>query len=265
MKHQPIGIFDSGVGGLCVVREIQNLLPLESIHYFADSRNCPYGSKSMEDAMALTQKNIEFLLDLKCKLIVIACNTVTAVAIDQLRSRYPVPFIGMEPAIKPAVQKTRTKKIGVLATQNTFNGKLFKQTFEKYAKDTEVFIQPGYGLVELVEKGEEDSEHARELLEGYLLPMMEKGVDTLVLGCTHYPFLKNRIQQIVADRMQIIDPSDAVAIQTKRVLTDHDLLCDGTQPPVFHFHTTGEQHLAQKRLSRFMDVSCQSRIQPVTV
>lgn len=254
MRNCPIGIFDSGVGGLSVLKEIKKLLPSESIHYFADSINCPYGSKTKEDAFSLAKKNIEFLLERHCKLIVIACNTVTAVAIDNFRSRYPVPFIGMEPALKTAVLKTKTKKIGILATENTLNGRLFKQTFEKYANGFDVFIQPGLGLVELVEKGEQNSARARHLLEEYLFPMMEKGADTIVLGCTHYPFLKQMIRTITKNRVTIIDPSDAVAAQTKRILTAFDLMSENKGEPDFHFYTTGEKSIAQKFLSHTMGI-----------
>ncbi len=251
-KH-PIGIFDSGVGGLCVLKEIRKHLPGESINYLADSCNCPYGSKRMDEALSLSRKSIEFLLNLDCKLIVIACNTVTAVAIDSFRSDYNVPFIGMEPAIKPAALQTKSKKIGVLATENTFNGRLFKETFEKYANGIEVFIQPGYGLVELVEKGEQYSKKAKMLIEQYLTPMMEKGADTIVLGCTHYPFLKGVINKITNNRITIIDPSDAVAAQTKRMLGQFNLAAKDTGDPQFNFYTTGEIALAQKIISREMD------------
>ncbi|MCP3876436.1 MAG: glutamate racemase [Desulfobacteraceae bacterium] len=250
---RPIGIFDSGVGGLSVLKEIRRQLPFESINYLADSNNCPYGSKNEKDAFLLAKKNIEFLLELNCKLIVIACNTVTALAIDNFRSEYKVPFIGMEPALKPAALKTKTKKVGILATENTFNGKLFKQTFEKYAKDLDVFVQPGYGLVELVEQGDQNSPKAKKLLEEYLLPMVEKGADTIVLGCTHYPFFKEMIQQITQNKVSIIDPSDAVAAQTKRVLIDFYLVAKDDNDPTFNFYTTGEKVIAEKFLSCTMD------------
>ncbi len=249
----PIGIFDSGVGGLSVLKEIRNQLPCESITYLADSSNCPYGSKSKEDARSLAQKNIEFLLNQNCKLIVIACNTVTAVAIDNFRSAYDVPFIGMEPALKPAALQTKTKKIGVLATENTFNGRLFKQTFEKYTDGLDVFVQPGYGLVELVEQGDQNSRKAKHLLEKYLLPMLEKGADTIVLGCTHFPFFKKMIEAITQNSVTIIDPSDAVAAQTKRILMAYQLMSNDTHTPAFHFYTTGEEKIVEKFLSCTMD------------
>ena len=251
-KH-PLGIFDSGVGGLSVFKEIKKHLPCESIIYFADSGNCPYGSKTKDEALSLARKNIEFLLEHDCKMIVIACNTVTAVAIDRFRSEYKVPFVGMEPALKPAALQTKSKKIGILATENTFNGRLFKQTFEKYAKGIKVFIQPGYGLVELVEKGAQNSEKAENLLKEYLLPMLEKGADTIVLGCTHYPFLKGMIKKVTKNSVTIIDPGNAVAAQARRILTEFNLVSDNDSAPEFCFYTTGEKAIAEKFFSPIMD------------
>ena len=249
LKDHPIGIFDSGVGGLCVLTEIRKHLPYESVTYFADSGNCPYGSKAKSEALSLARKNIEFLLKLNCKLIVIACNTVTAVAIDRFRTDYPVPFIGMEPALKPAALQTKSKKIGILATENTFNGRLFKQTFNKYAHGLEVFVQPGYGLVELVEKGDHNSEKAHRLLTAYLYPMLEKGADTIVLGCTHYPFLKEMIKTVTRNTVTIVDPADAVAAQTKRVLIESGLMSPPGSDPRFQVYTTGGKKIAQHFLS----------------
>ncbi len=246
----PIGIFDSGVGGLCVLSEIKHMLPGESVIYFADSANCPYGSRTEDEAFDLADKNISFLVDSGCKAIVIACNTVTAVAIGRLRSEYDIPFIGMEPALKPAVRQTKTGRIGVLATENTFRGKHFKTTCEKYAAGVEVFVQPGYGLVELVEQGKQDSDQARALLADYLVPMMEKGVDTIVLGCTHYPFLKNIIEQVTDNKAVIIDPANAVAAQTGRILDQFAIKSPHGADPFFHFYTTGKTDILEKLLSR---------------
>ncbi len=252
-QNQPIGIFDSGVGGISVLKEIRKLLPMESINYLGDSSNCRYGKKTKGEALSLARKNIEFLLKRNCKLIVIACNTVTAVAIDDFRSEYNVPFIGMEPALKPAAFQTKSKKIGVLATENTFNGRLFKQTYEKYGNGIDVFVQPGHGLVELVEKGDHKSEKAQNLLEKYLLPMLEKGADTIVLGCTHYPFLKKMIQKVIHNQATIIDPSNAVAIQTKKILKEKNLILEKNNTPEFLFFTTGEKTITQNFLARSMD------------
>lgn len=253
MQNSPVGIFDSGIGGLSVLKEIRKSLPNESIVYFADSANCPYGSKAQAEAQALAREKVEFLLEHGCKLIVIACNTVTAVAIDEFRSTFTVPFIGMEPALKPAALQTKTGKIGVLATENTFNGRLFKQTREKYANGMDVFAQPGLGLVELVEKGEYNSKKARQLLKKYLLPMIAQGVDTLVLGCTHYPFLKETIEMIMPHPIFVIDSSTAVAAQTKRVLDRFGLRSDEQTPPTFSFYTTGEKNRADQILSQTMN------------
>ncbi len=247
-QDQPIGIFDSGVGGLSVLKEIRKQLPNESIVYFGDSNNCPYGEKTKKEALVLARKNIEFLINHHCKIIVIACNTVTAVAIDSFRSDYHIPFIGMEPALKPAALQTKTKKIGILATENTINGNHFKQTFSKYGKDIEVFIQPGYGLVELVEKNDHTSEKAKILLEEYLAPMLDKGADTIVLGCTHYPFLKELIQEITFDDINVIDPSNAVAAQTKRVLEQLNLIETDVTNPKFQFFTTGNTEIIKSFL-----------------
>ncbi|MCP4020329.1 MAG: glutamate racemase [Desulfobacteraceae bacterium] len=252
MQNNPIGIFDSGVGGLTVVKEVQKILPNESIYYFADSGNCPYGSKTESETLRLTQKNIGFLLNQGCKLIVVACNTVTAVAIDILRAKYKVPFIGMEPALKPASIHTKAKRIGVLATENTFNGRLFKETFQKYANGIEVHIQPGNGLVELVEKGNHKGEHARKLLEKYLNPMLAIGIDTLVLGCTHYPFFSELITSITHNEVKIIDPARAVARQTKKIINEFDIAAPKETCCEFTFFTTGEKRTAKNLLQQIM-------------
>lgn len=253
----PIGIFDSGVGGLSVLKEIRKILPFESVCYFADSWNCPYGSMDEIETLSRTKKNIAFLLKRKCKIIVIACNTVTAVAIENLRSEYNVPFIGMEPALKSAVMQTRTKKVGILATENTFNGELFKNTFKKYAEGVEVFVQPGFGLVELVENQNYDTQEAKILLEKYINPMIEQGADIIVLGCTHYPFLTKTIQNITGSNVMIIDPSDAVAVQTRRVLTQENLIEKTQKEPVMNFFTTGSLKIAQGFLAETADIPYQ--------
>lgn len=250
MRDNPIGIFDSGLGGLSVLREIRKILPYESVVYYADSGNCPYGTKETNEALNLSQKGVSFLSEKGCKLIIIACNTVTGLAIDSFRNSYNIPFIGMEPALKPAAVQTRTGKVGVLATQNTFKGRHFNQTREKYANGVELIIQAGNGLVELVESGEQESAKARELLEQYLQPMIEKGIDTLVLGCTHYPFFKPLIQEITDNRITILDPANAVAAHTRRILKENDLLEEKQSPSRFDFYTTGKKDVARYLLSQ---------------
>lgn len=221
----PIGIFDSGAGGLTVLTELVKIMPNERYIYFADTANCPYGSKPAEEIIHLSDRITQFLLSKGCKVVVVACNTATAAAIDHLRSSYNIPFIGMEPAIKPASQNTKTKSIGVLATAGTFKGRLYIETSRKYAADVNVCYQVGEGLVELVESGKADSTEAEQLLHRYVDPMVDCNIDHLVLGCTHYPFLKSTLEKILPSNITIVDPAPAVALQTKRVADNQGLLC----------------------------------------
>lgn len=218
-NNQPIGIFDSGIGGTSIWKAIHQLLPNEKTIYLADSKNAPYGQKSKEEIVALSMKNTEFLLKMNCKLIVVACNTATTNAIEELRAKYKVPFIGIEPAIKPAVTHSKTQIIGILATQGTLNSALFNKTTEKY-QDTKIIEQVGHGLVQLIENGEINSSEVTRLLHAYLDPMIEANIDCLVLGCSHYPFLITQIKKILPDHIQIIDSGEAVAKQTQNVLRD---------------------------------------------
>jgi glutamate racemase len=218
-NDQAIGIFDSGIGGTSIWSAIHQLLPNEKTIYLADSINAPYGQKSKEEIIALSIKNTEFLLALNCKLIVIACNTATTNAIKELRTLYHIPFIGIEPAIKPAVTKSKTQIIGILATQGTLNSELFHNTTEKY-HDTKIIEQVGHGLVQLIEKGDIDSNEMTQLLHSYLDPMIEANIDCLVLGCSHYPYLIPQIRMILPAHIQIIDSGEAVAKQTQKVLRE---------------------------------------------
>ena len=215
----PIGIFDSGIGGLSVLKEVRKLLPSEQLIYFADSIHLPYGDRAIDEIYTFSEAIIEFLMVQDCKVIVIACNTASAAAIHPLRIKYPTfQFIGMEPAIKPAAENTQTGKVGVLATVATFQGQLFKSVIERFAKDVEVITQPCAGLVQQIEAGKFESQETEEMLRNWLKPMMEAGIDRLVLGCTHYPFVEKTIRKIVGPYIQIIDPAPAVAMQLKRVL-----------------------------------------------
>lgn len=223
MNSGPVGIFDSGLGGLTVWREVRRQLPNEDIVYFADSRNCPYGRKSADEIVRLAHAIADRLLALGCKLIVVACNTATAAAIDHLRQSYPIPFVGMEPAIKQAALNTKTGRVGVLATKGTFDGRLYKQTSRKYANNIDVMVQIGDGLVELVERNEYESAEAQSLLHKYVGPMLEHGVDQIVLGCTHYPFYKPQIEAMAGSRATVIDPAPAVARRVGEVLAEHNL------------------------------------------
>jgi len=224
MNNEPIGIFDSGVGGTSIWKEIQQLLPLEATIYLADSKNAPYGAKTKEEILNLSIKNTELLLKKGCKLIVVACNTATTNAIDYLRENYKVPFIGIEPAIKPAALMSRSKTVGVLATKGTLSSDLFHSTTKNHAEGIRVIEQEGKGLVSLIESGKVYADETRELLEQFLAPMLEEGIDYLVLGCTHYPYLIPVLKKIVPIHVQIIDSGEAVARQTFTVLKKNNLL-----------------------------------------
>ncbi|SDB95953.1 glutamate racemase [Williamwhitmania taraxaci] len=235
----PIGVFDSGVGGLSVWREIVKILPDESTLYYADSANCPYGDKSQAEIIRLAETVTCFLIEKGCSVIVVACNTATAAAIDYLRSKYTIPFVGMEPAVKPAAINSVSGVIGILATQGTFNGRLFHETSSRFASGVKMIIQPGFGLVELVEAGDFSSSKVSELLHKYIDPMMDAGADHLVLGCTHYPFLSDAIFEITGGNIAIIDPAPAVAAQVKRIVSEYNQ--GSLREPVFYdFFSSGD-------------------------
>ena len=213
----PIGLFDSGIGGTSIWKEIHNLLPNENTIYLADSKNAPYGQKSKEEIIALSIKNTEFLLNKNAKMIVVACNTATTNAIKELREKFDVPFIGIEPAIKPAANNSKTQTIGILATKGTLNSELFNKNVERF-QETTIIEQVGFNLVKLIENGEMYSEEMTLLLNQYLQPMIDANIDYLVLGCSHYPFLIPQIKKILPENVKIIDSGEAVARQTQKVL-----------------------------------------------
>jgi glutamate racemase len=222
-SKNPIGLFDSGIGGTSIWREINNLMPNEDTIYLADSKNAPYGQKSKEEILHLSIKNTEFLLEQNCKLIVVACNTATTNAIKELREKYSIPFIGIEPAIKPAALQTKTGTVGILATKGTLNSELFHKTVAGL-HDIKIMEQVGYGLVQLIEDGKLGSAELDALLEEYLRPMINADIDCLVLGCSHYPYLIPQIKKIVPPHIRIIDSGEAVARQTKKILEKNNLL-----------------------------------------
>ena len=213
------------------------MLPNENTIYLADSANAPYGEKSKEEILRLSIKNTEYLLSSGCKIIVVACNTATTNAIDYLRTHYDVPFIGIEPAIKPAALQTKTKKVGVLATKGTLSSSLFHNTSKLFADGITVLEQEGKGLVELIEAGEIDSPEMRNLLVTFLNPMLEENIDCLVLGCTHYPYLIPILKEILPSNVNIIDSGEAVARQTKTVLEQNNLLTKVNDNPEHLFYT----------------------------
>lgn len=235
-NNQPIGLFDSGIGGTSIWKAIHQLLPHEDTLYLADSKHAPYGTKSKAEIIALSRKNTEFLLDHQCKIIVVACNTATTNAIQELRASYSVPFIGIEPAIKPAALHSQTHKIGILATQGTLNSALFHQSMQQY-QDVVFVEQIGHGLVELIENGQIDSPAMEALLHQYLRPMIAANIDYLVLGCSHYPYLIPQIQKILPQHITIIDSGEAVARQTQRVLEESVGLRNPSKPSSQRFFT----------------------------
>ena len=224
IQDHPIGFFDSGVGGTSIWKEVVQLLPIENTIYLSDSKNAPYGQKSKEEIIEFSIKNTEFLLDQNAKIIVVACNTATTNAISLLREKYDVPFIGIEPAIKPAGLVTQTNKVGILATKGTLNSELFEKTSGKLDPKIDIIEQVGEGLVELIESGEMESAVMSSLLNQYLQPMIAQNIDALVLGCTHYPYLIPQIRQIIGNDIKIIDSGEAVARQTKSILQQQDRL-----------------------------------------
>lgn len=243
----PIGIFDSGLGGLSICKEVVELLPNESVIYLADSKNAPYGKKSKDDIIELSVKNTELLIEQGCKMVVVACNTATTNAISVLRAKYNVPFIGIEPAIKPAALNSKTNKIGILATKGTLNSELFMLTSKQYRDEVEFVEIVGEGLVPLIEAGR--IEETEELLKIYLGEMVLKGVDKIVLGCSHYPFLIPVIQKIIPQDIQIIDSGEAVARQTKNVLLEYNLL-NNSGNTRREFYTNAEVLILKKFLEK---------------
>lgn len=222
-NENPIGFFDSGVGGTSIWKEVHQLLPYENSIYLADSKNAPYGQKSKDEIIALSIKNTEYLLNKNAKIIVVACNTATTNAIKVLREKYKIPFIGIEPAIKPAALNSQTHTIGILATKGTLNSELFHQNIQNYS-NVKIIEQIGYNLVELIENGKLHSEEMTQLLKLYIEPMVKNNIDYLVLGCTHYPYLIPQIKEIIPNKIKIIDSGEAVAKQTKNILIQKNLL-----------------------------------------
>ena len=246
-KNNPIGLFDSGIGGTSIWKEIHELMPNEDTIYLADSKNAPYGQKSKEEIIQLSIKNTEFLLNQNCKIIVVACNTATTNAIKELRAKDQVPFIGIEPAIKPAALHSKTQTIGILATQGTLNSELFHQTAQQF-HETKIIEQIGHGLVPLIEEGKINSPQIKQLLNKYLQPMIEANIDYLVLGCSHYPYLLPQIKKILPKHIKIIDSGEAVAKQTKNILTEINALNTENHQPKNIFFTNANPTVLEKIL-----------------
>ena len=249
MRNQPIGVIDSGLGGLTVWRELVKVLPHESFIYFGDSGYCPYGSRSPEAITRRVRTIVDFLIEKQCKLIVVACNAITAACIAYLRGHYDIPFVGMEPAIKPALLETRTRAIGVLATQRTLEGELFDRTKTAYGNGIAVIEQVGHGLVEFVEALDFDGPDTMKRLSDFLRPMIARNIDYLVLGCTHYPFLEPAMREILGDAVTIVNPAPAVARHATHLIKTQGLARSSTQPPnASVFYTTGDKTRLERLL-----------------
>jgi glutamate racemase len=247
--NDPIGVFDSGVGGLSVLWALQQQMPEENVIYLGDQHHVPYGPRPVEQIQKFSEAITTFLLDRDSKLIVVACNTASAAALKTLRKRFPdVLFVGMEPAVKPAAETTQTGKVGVLATPATFQGELYASVVERFGNSVKLFQHTCPGLVGQIEKGDLASSRTRAILEGALLPMLENGIDTVVLGCTHYPFVIPLIQQIVGEQVRVIDPAPAVARQAGRLLEMNGLRNLSRERGEIRYFTSGDPRAMQSRL-----------------
>ncbi len=248
MNNSPIGIYDSGLGGLTVWREVRRALPGESLVYLGDGKNCPYGARPVEEIRRLADEAVSTLVARGCKMIVVACNTATAAAIGFLREKYAwLPIVGMEPAVKPACLATRSGVVGVLATERSLDGDLFRRTAVRYGAGIEVVALPGRGFVELVESDREASPEAEAVVRQAVEPMLARGADQIVLGCTHYPFLLPVLQRVVCGRdVAIVDPSPAVARHVAQLLDRFDLRAPADRQPAYDFLTFADENYRRR-------------------
>lgn len=254
-----IGIFDSGVGGLSVFREIRKVLPEQSYIYYADNAHCPYGEKSREYITDRAREITRFMLDKGCEIIVVACNTATAAAIATLRDEFPVKFIGMEPAIKPAAQATQTGVVGVLATAGTLKATKYIDTRAKWAQDVQIVEHIGQGFVELVEKGIMEGPEAEDVVKTSLTPLLTAGADMIVLGCTHYPFLIDTIDKVASEvvperKVTVIDPAPAVARHLLEVMQEEGINTKSPEGYSIQLHASGDSSNLEKIFSELIDV-----------
>ena len=247
-REGPIGIFDSGVGGLSVLNEIRRVLPDEHLVYFADTAHCPYGSRTPAELRDLTEGIATFLFAREAKLIVVACNTASVAALAHLRATFSRPFVGVVPAVKPAALASRVRRVAVLATPATFQGALFDDLVRDFAADVQIVRQVCPGLVEIVESGDTDGAEAERLLRQYLAPGLAEAVDAVVLGCTHFPHLRPLVERIVGPAIQVIDSGAAVARQVGRVLERDGLLRRGGEPSGTTYYTSGDDLVAFGRV-----------------
>lgn len=249
--NRPIGIFDSGLGGLSVWQALHDALPYESLTYLGDGARCPYGSRSREEVRQFTEQAVERLLSEGCKMIVVACNTATAVAIKGLREKYPtIPFVGLEPAVKPAALTTKKGVIGVLATERSLQGDHFRQAEAKYGAEVKILKGVGVGFVEAVEQNEEHTAKTAELVRKAVQPLVDGGADKIVLGCTHYPFLREEIAHVAGDGVEIIDSSDAVARRVAALLDENNIRATEGSIAEYRFLTFADENYCAKLRSK---------------
>ena len=254
-NHHPIGVFDSGVGGISVLKHIHTLLPRENLLYVADSKYAPYGSRTPAEITARCFEIADFLIAQNAKALVVACNTATAAAIDAMRAKYDlpdfiIPIIGMEPAVKPAAEASKNGIIGVLATVGTLKSAQFSALLESYGRNVEVVTQACVGLVECVERGELDSQNTLQLIQQYCKPLIDEGADTIVLGCTHYPFVRPLIEQVVGKDVALIDTGAAVAKYSQKRLQELDLLNSVNEKSTVTFYTNSEAENAKQVINQ---------------
>ena len=247
MNNSSIGVLDSGMGGLSILRELRVQLPGESFIYWGDGKNCPYGPKPVDEVIGYVDAGVQLLVGKGIKMLVLACNAATAAAVGFLRAKYDFPIVGMEPAVKPAVLTTKSGVVGVLATANTLRGELFRTTSAGYANRARIIPAVGEGFVELVENGREDSPEAFEAVRRVVEPLLDAGVDRLVLGCTHYPFLRKTIEKVIAGRdVELVDSAPAVARRVAAILRERDLAASPDHRPVCEFFTAGDDEYLGK-------------------
>jgi glutamate racemase len=250
----PIGVFDSGVGGLSVLRALRAELPNESFVYLADQIHVPYGARPMDEIRAFSEQITRFLLNENAKMVVVACNTASAAALKHLRATFGgVPFVGMEPAVKPAAEQTQSGVVGVLATPATFQGALYASVVERFAQGVHVLQDTCPGLVEQVERGDLDGAQTREILQNALAPMLAQSADTVVMGCTHYPFVIPLIGQICGENVRVIDPAPAVARQARRVLESEGKRAQAGEKPGTRYYTSGDAPKFQFLLKQLLN------------
>jgi len=244
----PIGLFDSGIGGLSIYNEIKNSIPNESTIYIADNLNAPYGKKAESEIIQLSIKNTQKLVDLHCKLIIVACNTATTNAIEVLRKKFNIPIVGIEPAIKPAMLETKSNNIGVLATEKTLSSNLFLKTSDRFSKGINIHEQIGFDLVKIIEENGINEELLIPKLREYIEPMLEKNIDHLVLGCTHYYYLMYLLKKILPNGVKILDSSRAVTKRVQNLLKDYNINSNTSKANNI-FLCTGNDNIIKKFLS----------------